>query len=112
MCITSLTTSVAFLANFLSSLIPVQTFGIYAAIIVQANFLLAVTYLPLVIILHQRWFGSPQANCSTLKGHMSMFFGDWWPRNLVFKRRILTVLLFAAWIGFSLYKTLTWGSLS
>ena len=46
MLITSCTTSVAFLANFFSSLIPICTFGIYAAIIVQANFLLAITYFP------------------------------------------------------------------
>lgn len=34
MFVTSCTTSVAFLANFFSSLIPISTFGIYAAIIV------------------------------------------------------------------------------
>lgn len=48
MFITSCTTSVAFMANFFSSLLPICTFGIYAAIIVQANFFLAITFFPAV----------------------------------------------------------------
>jgi len=56
MFITSSTTSVAFLANYFSNLIPICTFGIYAAIIVQVNFFFAITYFPAVEMLKLRWF--------------------------------------------------------
>jgi len=54
MVITSCTTSVAFLANYFSDLIPVCTFGVYAAIIVQVNFLLAITYFPAVEMMLEK----------------------------------------------------------
>lgn len=139
MCITSMTTSAAFLANFMSSLIPVQTFGIYAAIIVQVNFLLAITFLPCVIILHRRLFNIEESeeeedditiedsldqeansrcrcNCKcspkVIKHRAKELFADWWPRFFIFERSWITMLVFVAWFSFSLTMALQWQSLS
>ena len=53
--ITSLTTSVAFLATGLSKIMPIASFGFFSAIIVPVNFLLAViAYPPRIIIYEQK----------------------------------------------------------
>lgn len=52
--ITSSTTSVAFLANALNPLMPIASFGIYAAIIISSNYLLIILMFPPVIIFWER----------------------------------------------------------
>ena len=54
MIVTSSTTTVAFLANALSEILPIRTFGIFAAIIIPLNYILVVTVLPSMLILHER----------------------------------------------------------
>ena len=44
--VTSSTTTVAFLANAASDIRPIRAFGIFAAIIVPANFLIVVLLMP------------------------------------------------------------------
>jgi len=52
---TSTTSVVAFLANMMSDLVPVASFGIFVAIVIPVNFLLAVFLLPAEIILWEKY---------------------------------------------------------
>lgn len=61
--ITSLTTTVAFLANLISPMMPVQSFGIYAAIIIPVNYLLIVMLFPPAVIIHEKYFAKYQCCC-------------------------------------------------
>ena len=54
--VTSITTAVAFLANVFSPIMPIQSFGIYAAIIIPVNYILVVCMFPPAIILYERHF--------------------------------------------------------
>ena len=51
---TSLTTAAAFLATAISPIMPIAAFGIYAAICVLMNYILAMTFLPAVLIWHEK----------------------------------------------------------
>lgn len=53
MAVTSSTTSVAFLANSFSPIMPIKAFGIYAAIIIPANYLLVVFIFPPAVIWYE-----------------------------------------------------------
>jgi predicted RND superfamily exporter protein len=53
MAVTSSTTSVAFLANSFSPIMPIKAFGIYAAIIIPANYLLVVLIFPPAVIWYE-----------------------------------------------------------
>ena len=55
MLVTSSTTSVAFLANVFSQLMPIRAFGIYSSIIVVINYILVVTILPPATIWYERY---------------------------------------------------------
>ena len=52
--VTSSTTAVAFLANVFSDLKPIQSFGIYAAIIIPVNFVIVILVMPSIQIIHDR----------------------------------------------------------
>ena len=52
--ITSSTTSVAFLANVFSPIMPIASFGIYAAIIIAANYFIIIMIFPPTIIFWER----------------------------------------------------------
>lgn len=54
MAVTSSTTSVAFLANVFSPIMPIRGFGIYSGIIVPVNYLLVVMILPPAVIWYER----------------------------------------------------------
>lgn len=54
--VTSSTTAVAFLANTLSDIRPIRSFGIYAAIIIPVNFFIVILVMPSIQILHDRHF--------------------------------------------------------
>ena len=55
MAVTSSTTSVAFLANSFSPIMPIKAFGIYAAIIIPANYLLVVFIFPPSVIFYEKY---------------------------------------------------------
>ena len=59
--VTSSTTSVAFLANGLSDIVPIRAFGIFAAIIIPVNFVLIILIMPAIQLVHDRTF----AKCFT-----------------------------------------------
>lgn len=61
--VTSSTTAVAFLANVLSPMMPIQSFGIYAAIIIPANYLLIVMLFPPAVIIYERYLAKYKCCC-------------------------------------------------
>ena len=111
MFVTSCTTSVAFIANYFSQLLPVCTFGIYAAIIVQANFLLAITYFPAIEMIKYKMDKLLAEPSSLEQKHKKLFlkietfYGDAWT-NFVYKFRkviigiALVIFIFALSVSF------------
>lgn len=61
--VTSSTTAVAFLANVLSPMMPIQSFGIYAAIIIPGNYLLIVLLFPPAVIIYENHFAKYKCCC-------------------------------------------------
>jgi len=57
---TSFTTAVAFFATAIAELVPIATFGIFAAICVIMNFALVLTVTPAVVIIYHRRFVAPK----------------------------------------------------
>ncbi len=55
MLVTSLTTAVAFAATSLSKIVPISTFGIFAAIIVPINYMLVILAFPPFVIVHEKY---------------------------------------------------------
>lgn len=52
--VTSSTTAVAFLANTVSEIRPIRSFGIFAAIIIPVNFIILILVMPSIQIIHDR----------------------------------------------------------
>ena len=109
--VTSSTTSAAFIANAFSPIMPIASFGIYAAIIVSVNFILVIFVFPPTIIWHQRnlngkWCccgGSnnkivslQSASAEETEGRLERFFRDTW-NTIVFRLRWIIVILFLGW---------------
>ena len=63
MAVTSSTTSVAFMANIFSPIMPIRGFGIYAGIIVPVNYILVVLVLPPATIWYERYIDGCFTNC-------------------------------------------------
>lgn len=68
MFVTSFTTAAAFYANYVSNITAIRCFGVYAGTAILVNYVLMVTWLPAVIVLHERYllniftcFRKPQA---------------------------------------------------
>jgi len=64
MLVTSLTTAAAFYANISSSITSVKCFGLYAGTSIIVNYLLMITFFPVVVILHEKYFGPCTNKCS------------------------------------------------
>ena len=54
MAVTSSTTSAAFLANLVSPLLPIKSFGIFAGVIVLINYLLVIIFMPAIITIYEK----------------------------------------------------------
>lgn len=73
MFVTSFTTAAAFYANYVSNITAIRCFGVYAGTAILINYILMVTWLPAVVVLHERYllnifpcYRSPhQRVCST-----------------------------------------------
>lgn len=65
--VTSATTTVAFLANVMSPMMPIISFGIYAAIIIQANYFLVILVYPPAVIIYENHFAKYQCLCFCLR---------------------------------------------
>ncbi|KAK2890437.1 protein dispatched homolog 1 [Channa argus] len=55
MFVTSFTTSAAFYANYVSNITAIRCFGVYAGTAILVNYVLMVTWLPAVVVLHERY---------------------------------------------------------
>nr|XP_060499245.1 protein dispatched homolog 1 isoform X1 [Panthera onca] len=55
MFVTSFTTAAAFYANYVSNITAIRCFGVYAGTAVLVNYVLMVTWLPAVVVLHERY---------------------------------------------------------
>ncbi|KAM4528802.1 protein dispatched homolog 1 isoform 1-T1 [Fundulus diaphanus] len=75
MFVTSFTTAAAFYANYVSNITAIRCFGVYAGTAILVNYILMVTWLPAVVVLHERYLpnllacskpAQQQANCCTL----------------------------------------------
>uniref|UniRef100_A0A3Q3D8W9 Protein dispatched homolog 1 n=1 Tax=Hippocampus comes TaxID=109280 RepID=A0A3Q3D8W9_HIPCM len=58
MFVTSFTTAAAFYANYVSNITAIRCFGIYAGTAILVNYVLMVTWLPAVVVLHERYLPS------------------------------------------------------
>ena len=54
MLVTSSTTSFAFLASGFSKLMPIRSFGYFAALIIPMNFILVITLYPAILIVNEK----------------------------------------------------------
>uniref|UniRef100_A0A674CGY2 Dispatched homolog 1 (Drosophila) n=1 Tax=Salmo trutta TaxID=8032 RepID=A0A674CGY2_SALTR len=55
MFVTSFTTAAAFYADYVSNITAIYCFGIYAGTAILVNYILMVTWLPVVVVLHERY---------------------------------------------------------
>jgi len=51
--VTSTTAFIAFLSNFLSDIMPISAFGMFAAIIIPINFVVDLTIFPAIVIFYE-----------------------------------------------------------
>ena len=58
MFMTSVTTSVAFLATFFSPIMPIRAFGIYSSILVPMVFILTCLILPPSVLIYDKYFNT------------------------------------------------------
>jgi len=109
---TSSTTSAAFLANFFSPMMPFKSFGIYAAIIIAANYFFILLIFPPVAVWYDDNLKDKWCLCSKQEtkveviekvdaeepkfGPMERFFGGPW-NKMIKKFRFIIILAFASW---------------
>ncbi|XP_075060403.1 protein dispatched homolog 1 isoform X2 [Mixophyes fleayi] len=81
MFVTSFTTSAAFYANYVSNITAIRCFGVYAGTAILVNYVLMVTWLPAVVVLHERYllniftcFKGPQQRPYNKKSCWSVMF--------------------------------------
>lgn len=55
MLVTTSTTCLAFLSTALSSIVPIRSFGLYAAIIIPVNYILIIVMLPPMLIFYDKY---------------------------------------------------------
>ena len=65
MLVTSLTSAAAFYANYVSDITSIRCFSVFAGTCIVINFVLAVTWLPASVMVHERWLRC----CSGLSDH-------------------------------------------
>ncbi len=56
--VTTFTTAIAFLANAFSKLMPIKSFGIFAAVLIPLNYLQVILVFPAILIIHERYFST------------------------------------------------------
>lgn len=66
--VTASTTSVAFLANAFSPIVPIQCFGIYASIIVLVNYLMVIMIMPSVQMIFEIYYKDKYHYCKCCEG--------------------------------------------
>jgi predicted RND superfamily exporter protein len=66
--VTSITTSVAFMANINSQLMPIKSFGAYAGIIIPVNYFLIIFYFPAILMFWDQKIRNTKWGCVSEKG--------------------------------------------
>jgi len=128
--VTTFTTAVAFLANVFSKLMPIRSFGIFAAVMIPMNYFLVITVYPAVLMIHERYFNwifpwcwkqckrgikvtskdeIPEENAELEKPKRSKgslierFFGGPYMTFLKYARFIIIPVVLI-WIGFAIWR--------
>ncbi|XP_051880078.1 protein dispatched homolog 1 isoform X2 [Pristis pectinata] len=91
MFVTSFTTAAAFYANYVSNITAIRCFGVYAGTAILVNYVLMVTWLPAVVVLHERYL-LHLFQCTDKPGRR--VYRDGWPARL--GRRLKRLLLTAS----------------
>ena len=130
--VTSFTTAVAFLATGFSALMPISTFGFFAAIIIPVNYLLVITVYPPVLVIWKKYVSTRCCTCCQKKKEDSVvlpdppereenattskaethesgskierFFKNKWSAWM-FKGRVVVVPLLIVWIGICIWRS-------
>jgi len=95
MAVTSSTTAVAFLANMFSPIMPIKAFGLFAGVIVPANYFLVIMIFPSAVIFYDKYLADKCNCCSKKKndeepqednkhelGGLEKFFDGWWNTSI------------------------------
>ncbi|RUS87455.1 hypothetical protein EGW08_004771 [Elysia chlorotica] len=104
MLVTSLTSAAAFYANYVSDITSIRCFSMFAGTCIVINFVLAVTWLPASMMVHERWLrccsglsdqylGSTHSACArlvTLPYRVYFLLSDW---SKVFFEKLLPCLV-------------------
>jgi predicted RND superfamily exporter protein len=61
MLVTTLTTCLAFVATTVSELVPISTFGVFAALVIFFNYLLIITHFTVALVLREKFLLSREA---------------------------------------------------
>ncbi|XP_017208012.1 protein dispatched homolog 1 isoform X1 [Danio rerio] len=77
MFVTSFTTAAAFYANYVSNITAIRCFGVYAGTAILVNYILMVTWLPAVVVLHERYLVN-LLTCSRTQNHQSQGAATFW----------------------------------
>uniref|UniRef100_A0A8C1KI68 Protein dispatched homolog 1 n=1 Tax=Cyprinus carpio TaxID=7962 RepID=A0A8C1KI68_CYPCA len=77
MFVTSFTTSAAFYANYVSNITAIRCFGVYAGTAILVNYILMVTWLPAVVVLHERYLVN-LFTCSRSQHHQTQGTMPFW----------------------------------
>ncbi|XP_072356357.1 protein dispatched homolog 1 isoform X2 [Scyliorhinus torazame] len=88
MFVTSFTTAAAFYANYVSNITAIRCFGVYAGTAILVNYILMVTWLPAVVVLHERYL-LHFFQCGEKPGRPA--YHDSWPARLC--RKLQSLLL-------------------
>ncbi|XP_051952053.1 protein dispatched homolog 1-like [Xyrauchen texanus] len=77
MFVTSFTTAAAFYANYVSNITAIRCFGVYAGTAILVNYILMVTWLPAVVVLHERYLVN-LFTCSRLQHQQTSGNATFW----------------------------------
>ncbi|KTG33360.1 hypothetical protein cypCar_00035414 [Cyprinus carpio] len=77
MFVTSFTTAAAFYANYVSNITAIRCFGVYAGTAILVNYILMVTWLPAVVVLHERYLVN-LFTCSQSQHHQTEGATKFW----------------------------------
>ena len=76
MLVTSTTTACALFATAVSNITSLRCFGIYTGLVVLTDYVLMVTYLPSVVLMHEFFIKGEVGECSEAKRN-EVFWRFW-----------------------------------
>lgn len=124
MFVTSFTTAAAFYANYVSNITAIRCFGVYAGTAILVNYILMVTWLPAVVVLHERYllniftcFVKPQSrvynskSCWTVLGQVvrKVFFAISEASRIFFEKVLPCIVIRFRYIWLVWFLALTVG---